>query len=295
MQYIIDDATLVSDSGAKSVSIYVKDREILQIGTHFAHHNAMRVDVRPFVLTPQHVLYDPDGPKGNFSLCKEYYIRHYLLKGAGAVLTFFEVEYEYQLDQRIRDKRKSLLNCPIDFLIGLKISPKTLTTSLLRKCKALRIPVIFIEFDSMGDLSELPWGWYREVCFPYNPLFIPYMPPEGHYRDKVKVLKKWTNLLQSQKIHHHPSPLSYKAPIGLAVLKKIGLYPKRGILRPGGEISYNLYFKNSIFEQGLAIDYDSQRPAVTVQNGHITSVDGQAFFRPGFGQEIRIEKTALFL
>ena len=255
----------------------------------------MKVDVSSFILTPAHVVFTPDIPTLPFQEFKHFFTDLFLMKGIGTIVTTFSIRHEFQFEDKLIEKRTSLLNSPVDFVLGLKIPAEKLTISLIRKCRSAKIPAIFIKFDKASELDSIPWGWIRNAAFPYNPVLIPIYPPATKVFSRNRNSKKWATVLKNEKMQHLPKPLSEDRPLSVDELKKIGLYPIKGILRAGGEISYNLYLKDSQFDHRKALDYDSVRPSVVIQKGQFAVTGEKVTFRPGYGEELIINQTALFV
>ena len=295
MQYIIENAECVLDGEAKHVCIHVNRNEIRYIGSCAPKLSIMKMNTSSFHITPSFVVYAPDLPFVAFEQFKFMFTNEFLLKGVGTVITNFDIRHEHEFDKKLLEKRTSMLNSPIDFILGIKVPPSIVGPSLIRKCKSAKIPVILIEFSSSKELDDIPWGWIREASFPYNPVFIPTYPSTKKPIGQLSNTRKWSQILLREKIAHLPKPMPEHKPLNIQTLKTLGIYPKRGILKVGGEISYNLFLKNTKFEDYQGLDYDHLKPAVAVQKGEFVSVNQKPIFRPGSGTELNIQKTALFV
>jgi len=292
MDYIIENALSVENGSSTKVSMLVRNREIRYFGADTLNLSLIKMDARSFIITPSFIYFAPHIPDLSFEEFKSYFSDHFLTKGCGTIITNFQIEHLNEFDKMLRKKRQSMLNSPIDYLLGVTVPAATLNTSLVIKCKIAKIPIIFIEFNRLNELERIPWGWIKDASFPYNPIFIPIFPPSmKSYRQKF-LSRKWDSILQKEKLPHLPQPLQTELPLNLEIIKKIGLYPKKGILKVGGEISYNLYLQN---EQKSEIKNNILRPSICVQKGKFLCINEKPIFRPGYGDEILINKTALFV
>ncbi|WP_148709071.1 hypothetical protein [Falsibacillus albus] len=142
---------------------------------------------------------------------------------------------------------------------------------------------------------EKPWGWIKAAMFPYNPVLVPKISPSEDPKKSKKLLKLWQNSMEKEKITHISEEIKEKVPVQLKNLKKFGIYPKRGILNIGGEVSYNLFPKITSFDRPEHISYDILKPYVTVYNGEVIYVNDQPIFCSGMGREIFIAKPGYFI
>ncbi|MEK5523319.1 hypothetical protein [Heyndrickxia sp. FSL W8-0423] len=294
--YIIDRANVYSEEQEciKNISFYIKNNAVQSIKPANVKTPILKMDVSSFIMTPTHVMLDSHLPSENFQLLKQYSKRHYLLKGCHTIITPFSIHYEYQFDRELHKKRVSLLNSPVDYVLALRLPIKILSPSLIRKCKKEKIAIIFVELDDESLISQMPWGWIREAMFPYNPILIPAGLPNKDTKRKT-IIKKWNEVLDEAKIPRLFDEIQEKTPISVKNLKKFGLYPKRGDLHIGGEINYNLYFKNKIVAEQKGIHYDYDRLAIMVHKGRVVTSENAVAFRPGCGEEIIINRTSLFV
>lgn len=294
--YIIDRANVYSEEEEciKTNSFYIKNNAIHSIKPAIFKTPILKMDVSSFIMTPTHVMFDSHLPSENFQLLKQYSKKNYLLKGCHTIITPFSIHYEYQFDQELHKKRISLLNSPVDYVLALRLPIKTLSQSLIRKCKKEKIAIILVEMEDESSISKIPWGWIREAMFPYNPILIPAVLSNKEAKRKA-IIKVWNEVLNDEKIPRLVDEIQEKTPITVKNLKKFGLYPKRGDLHIGGEINYNLYFKNKIVAEQKGIHYDNDRLAIMVHKGRVITSENVVVFRPGCGEEIIINRTSLFV
>ncbi|MBS4194497.1 hypothetical protein [Lederbergia citri] len=295
MDYIIENAFSIEDGKRSKVSMLVRDCEIRYYGSKSLNHSILKMDASSFIITPSFVYFAPDIPDLPFEQFKVYFSDCFLKKGCGTVITNFHVSKLKDFDKMLVNKRKLLLNSPIDFLLGVTVPAIILNPLLIIKCKQAKIPIIFVELSRMRDLEKIAWGWIKDVSFPYNPIFIPYFPSSMKTYRQSLLLRKWNSTLQSEKLLHLSQPLRPDLPLTIEITKKIGLYPKKGILKVGGEISYNLYLQNNEFNNDDSIDVNKCEPSISVQKGKFAMVNEKPIFRPGYGDEITIKKTSLFV
>ncbi|MEK3886034.1 hypothetical protein [Bacillus sp. FSL K6-3431] len=293
MHFAIQNAIMMDGCKVRTTSILVKNKEFNYIGDNISMFSAMKMDISSFILTPSFVLYATNLPIDSFSAFKDHSINCILAKGCGTIVTDFSISYDYEFEDKLREKRTSLLNSPVDYVLGVRIRAPKINTTLIKKCKIAKVPMIFLEINDPQELKTLPWGWLKEASFPYNPLLIPVFPGDMKASNQKKICKYWSKLLDLEKVNHLPKPLPHYKPLDELSLKKIGLYPKRGFLRSGSEISYNLFYKNSKVEHHEPLYYD--KLAVAVQKEKFIFINNKAVFRPGFGDEIMINQTALFV
>ncbi|GIN70065.1 hypothetical protein J14TS2_05400 [Bacillus sp. J14TS2] len=295
MHYLMEDVTLLFADQLKKVSVLVQKNEIRYIGYSAPKFNVMKVNVQAFLLTPSFVFYSPNIPSFSFEAFKTYFSQEYLLKGCGCILTDFAIQYQHQFLEKLEKKRLELLNSPIDYVLGVKLKANKLTPKIVQLCNRETIPVLFIELENSQELEEIPWGWIRETSYPNKPLFIPDVSNVVKPLQQRHLLKKWHEFLQYEKINHLPTPPPSNKPLNPDILKKIGLYPKKGVLKAGGEISYNLVLKQA--KRGNLSSWNDRSivPHISVHNGKFVILNQSPIFRPGFGKEMKIQQTGLFI
>lgn len=294
MKYIIDRAPLVCESGFKQTTFLVNEGEIVTSGGHFDHNTEYRMNMDGFVITPSFCVFHPELPEGTFADFRKFFIEECLLKGCSSIITTFVIRRAFEFDAAIKKKRMAMLNSPIDYLLSVQLPIRQITPELIRKCKRHLIPVILAEVEDADELSHVPWGWIREAMHPYHPVLVPVFAGENPGKKK-KLARAWVRTMSAEKIRSVETEAVPGKPAGIELLKKSGLYPRRGCLRPGGELSYNLYEAAGKIEESPQFYYDNVRPAVFVQNGRITAWNGEVMFRPGFGCEIEVKKPSLFV
>ncbi|MBS4173269.1 hypothetical protein [Bacillus sp. FJAT-49736] len=292
--YIIEKANIAIENLEKKTSLLVKDNKIYSMKDSYTRNHYIRMDLSDYVMTPTHVMLDLDSPPTDFQAMKQYFIENFLLKGCNTMISTFSIQYENQFEEEKRKKMLFLLNSPIDYIMAVRLPLEKLTTSLIRKCKRNSIPIIFVEINRMEDIFNIAWGWIREAMFPYNPVLVPIIMSEQK-TVKKNLLKLWREILEKEKISHVFDEIREKNPIEMKKLKKFGVYPKRGDLSVGSEINYNLYFKADKVDEQAGIHYDKDKLAVMVHKGSITTVCNMVNFRPGFGEELKIKRTSLFV
>ncbi len=297
MTYIIENANILKEDKLKKASLLVRNNEISLMQPELKRFQFTRMDANPFIMTSGFVVLDTAIPAEKpFHELKDYFIKEFLLKGCTAFLTAVAVKHEYSMKSDIKGLRARLLSSPIDYIIGVRIPVRLLTPSFVRKCKRERVPVIFVEVTDAEELEHVPWGWVRESMFPYNcPLAPVFLGRNGKEKSRIKTV--WDKWMKEQKIPSMPEEIMEHEPLSRRILSKIGIYPIKGNIQQGGELTYNLYLKPSegltIEESGL-FHYHRDKLAVTVQKGRVIRAGQEIAFRPGFGEHIIINTPAYF-
>lgn len=297
MTYIIENANLLKGDKLLKTSMLIRNNEISLMQAEMKRFQFTRMDAGVFIMSAGYVVLDTSIPlEMPFSELKEYYIREFLLKGCTAFLTAVPVKHEYSLKSDLKSFKARLLSSPIDYIIGVKIPVRLLTPSFMRKCKREKVPVVFVEIQNAQELEQVPWGWLREAMFPYN---CPLAPIFGgrNEKEKSRIKTVWAKLMQEEKIPSVPNELMEHEPLSRSVLSKAGIYPLKGNIHQGGEVSYNLFKKP---EEGLTVEesqlfhYHRDKLAVTVLKGKVIRAGQEVIFRSGFGEHVKISTPAYF-
>lgn len=292
--YIIDKALLRSDD--KEKSLLIQDNVIREIKDNLARFPYMRMDVAGFRMEATHVMLDLSMPiDATIEVMKDYFVKKFLRSGCSTLITAFSIQYEFQCKSEFKKMEQALLMSPIDYVIGIKIPVEKLTLNLIRFCNRNKLPIIFVCFKEESYLSQIPWGWIREAMFPYQPILSPVIDPKLSEEEKNTLIKKWQRMMQAEKIPHLSTELPEHQPLEASQLKKIGLYPKRGKLHVGGEVSYNLYRTNKKVEDQHVFFYDRKRLAIMVHKGQLIKVNQHICFKHGFGEKLLIKRPSLFV
>ncbi|MFT4413084.1 hypothetical protein ACLM5H_04405 [Fredinandcohnia humi] len=300
MTYILEQANVLKGSRVKKCSILVKNGRVDYISEKLQRLTFMKMNVSQFLLTPGHVMlnYTFSGVH-SFQSFKETMMESYLKKGCTTLLVISDIQNEKELNNTIKNTRHYLLNCPIDFYLGIRIPLKSLTPSLLIACRRKKIPIVIVTIEHMEDLFKIPWGWIRESYHSYQ---IPIVPSwrlkEKAFFNSNRHVEVWKSITDDNNIPTIPFCPSGDEPLSIDVLKKIGIYPEKGDIRVGGELDYNLYDNSDIgysVEEKHSLDYHNLIPKITVHKGKFTKVDSKVYFHSGFGNECIVKKPGYFV
>jgi hypothetical protein len=297
MAYIIENVHLLKGQAFIETSMLVEGQRILSATSAFTRYKHMRMDADKYIMTPTHVLFDTNLPvKESFKERKEYYLKNFIFKGSTVVFTAVKIQFERQLEEKLKQAKNDLLDIPIDFVLAVSIPPRLLNPGFIRKCKKNKVPAIFLEIDEMETLADMPWGWIKEALFPYNCPIIPMFPESTHKKGKQLQLNAWSELMKKEKVPAVNQDLNNRGPVPRSILKKTGIFPAKSNLNSGGELSYNLYHINAETkhrdEHGLF--FQSKHLAVTVDKGKVIRAGDEVYYRPGKGENVIIKTPGFF-
>jgi hypothetical protein len=253
------------------------------------------MEIGEMIVTPGHVMVDFSFQQPRtFAQFKQYVQQSLIKNGCTTLLAVCDVPSERELASALRKLRQHLLNSPIDYFIGVKVPARMLTPSFVLACRRWKIRVIFVEIEESDVLHSVPWYWIADIMKTAPLTFVPCWLNEKRMKRQEAA---WRNLLAMHHIPFIPFPLRERTPLGLNVLKQIGIYPQKGDLRIGGEVDYNLYRKEAmsrLVAETLIVDYDNHVPVITVHKGRLLKVENQLYFYPGFGTERIIRAVGMF-
>lgn len=292
MQYIIENVHLLKRQRLKKTSILIKDNRIELIKDKFHSYQYMRMDGSPYIMTPTTIMLDNQVKQIAINSQQRNYIEENLIKkGCTTFLFYLEVKREKELATQLKKNRSQLLNCAIDYVTGVKIPLKLLTPSFVRMCKREKIPVLFIEIEDVKALYQIAWGWIKEALFPYNAPLVPIFLSQNE-QEKKMAEKIWSSLMRDVKIPSIAHELKEGAPITYPDLVKMGIYPFKGNLYQGGEVTYNLFaFHESIIniEENDLFLYHYDRIQMTIHKGNCIRAGDKVFYRPGYGELLEVK------
>ncbi|WAA13756.1 hypothetical protein [Fervidibacillus halotolerans] len=293
MTYIIENANVLKNNELIRTSLLVNGEKITSVQPSFSKYRYIRMDLKEFIMTPTYVflLHQLPNQKDGYSK-KNDLLQRFLLKGCTTVIAVEKVMYLNELLEKRESIRRFFHHTPMDYVAAVRIPIRLLTVPFIQTCKREKIPAIFVEFQDKRDLYKIPWGWIREALFPYNCPLIP-----APAKDEPKLLETWQFVMEKEKIPHITEPLKEGEPIPIDVLKKIGIYPLKGYLQTGGELSYNLFLTDDnqwIVEKGKPITLERSNLVITVHKGEIIRVKNTFFYNPNKGEEIIIHRPSFF-
>lgn len=289
MTYIIENVKMVRRDKLETMSLLVKDDKILSVKPDFPKYLYMKMNATNFVMTSTYVFVNMSIPNiTSDKEIKQYFTSRYIMNGCTTVIAVASIQDIRVLEQERNKIVEFFSKSSLDYTVAIKIPVQLLTVPLIQKCKQLKIPAIFIEYEDKRSLYKIPWGWIREAMFPYNSPLIPI--PIGNDEEIEDLLYHWHFILERERIPHILYPLNEDSPLDLDVLKQIGIYPLKGYLQAGGELSYNLFLSNT----GRKEDQEKQSLVVTVHKGKIIRVGSEANFIPENSEEITILKPSFF-
>lgn len=293
MAYIIENAHVLKGEKWKDVCLLIEGNRISSSRASFKMYKHLRMDAGNYIMTPCHVLLDFNLPlTSTFEQRKAYYLENFIKKGCTTVLTSVRITREKQLSSELKKIHSALLDCPLDYCIGVRIPTTLLTSNFIRKCKREKIPVIFVEVTSAAELVKIPWGWVKEAMFPYNCPLVPI------FQNPDKRLKRlWIEMMDSANLPSVKEEVQESHPLNRTVLEKIGIFPKKSNLHDGGEVSYNFYLKDSetvkMIESELFTKHNSCL-LITMHKGKIIRAGKQVSYRPGYGEYVEIKTPSFY-
>ncbi|MFP7472127.1 hypothetical protein SFC55_14045 [Niallia taxi] len=295
MAYIIENISILKKQSLKKTSMLIQDNRIDALKERFAKERSIRMDGNSYIMTPTPIVYDNDVTKLKPSEQKEH-VQAMIKRGCTMVLTACDVRKERELSAELKKTKNMLLNCAVDYVICIKIPLKILTASLIRSCKKEKIPAVIVEINQAEDLYKVPWGWIKEAAFPFNCPLIPQFLMEDE-EERTKAQTAWSIIMRDANISSLKKELMENDIISYEALIKIGIYPFKGNIYQGGEVTYNLYEKSrsiiNIDEKEL-YHYHYNKILVTYHKGVCVRAGEKVFYHPGFGDQMEIKVPSFF-
>ncbi|MFY4775991.1 hypothetical protein [Metabacillus sp. RGM 3146] len=299
MPYIIDNANVLHNGKIDSASLLVDSSRICLMKKTLDEYQFIRFNASTYMMTPGHVMFDYTlNDSFSFIEFKEYFIQNILNSGCTALITAAKVQFEGELEKKAAAQRQLFINSPIDYYLAAEIPVKRLSPSLLRKCKKLKISIIFLDITEEKELHTVPWGWIKDAMSAFPSILIPRL--KGSKRSRLrsgKTKSLWKIISLDHGISSLPfTPLEHKR-LSKEMLMLLGIYPDKGEIRTGGAVDYNLYESGErcgLVETEPVLDYDITIPAVTVHKNRVLKAGSQITFPPGYGEECFIPMIKRF-
>ena len=240
MPYILENVKVFENETMKETNFIVKEGLFYSRGTPVRKLSFMRLQ-----LDKQKVITACDTAFADLGAWEQKgtdYAEELVLNGYTTVIFPVDLAYEYQLDNALNKARSLLEDFPLDYVLIIRAPATLIKPSLIRKCKARHIPALIMKLGHMREMHLLDWSRLREASFPYKLLWIPEFP-EGY---ESSGQPQWKRIASEAKLPHSEASIPLHEALGKPMLKKIGLYPYKGILRAGGEVSYHIMEDNAI-------------------------------------------------
>ncbi|KUP06567.1 hypothetical protein Q75_08585 [Bacillus coahuilensis p1.1.43] len=297
MAYIFEESTWFTDEKEYKGSLLVKNGKIQSIRERFSYYSYYRVETAPFYLSPTHTVLDRQLVEGQANKIKEYVCNQFLKKGITTVIIPLIINYSGELKEKIQHYLSLLEGIAIDTVFCVRIEAKRLSEKIIRECCKEKISLILLDVEHDEELVKPHWGWIKSHLFSYPICFVPQYLSNLDKDERRKRIQYWENVMISNKIPHLLWSIRENYPLSIQVLKKIGVYPKRGNFLVGGEVSYNLYLYSpfkSVDEPG-AIHYDELSLSLTVHRERVVFNLGEVTYIEDFGEHLTIKTPAFFV
>lgn len=290
---------MLKSDGIEKASLLIKKNRIEFMKNSLDNFRFMKMEMSSYLLSPGYIMLDLSLHLSlHFQEFKQYFIEKYLKKGCTTLLTVVDVHYESEVATKLKKRRQLMINSPIDYYIGVKIPLKSLTPSMLRKCRQQNISIVFVEVNNYDMLKTKSWGWIRDVMFSNPITLIPYLSEEIQSVDKKqKLMNIWRKLMKENRLSSISTTLDEQKPLTKEVLMTLGIYPEKGDIRIGGQVNYNLYNLDRLryYTDGRPIIHSDESPVFTVHQGRLINVNGEISFNPGIGVECFIPISGRFI
>lgn len=284
MPYIVEHLSLYENGMLKKTNLVVKGQVIHARDVSVKRMKYVRLNMDRQIMIAAETIF------GNLESWEQqgmHYAKECLSKGATTVIFPVSLDYEKKLDLRLDQARKSLMTFPLDYVLILRIPLSLVRPSLLRRCKQLRIPALLVAFHSTEELDSVAWSWMREAVFPYKLVLVP------EYLDGSCEPSRWEECMIKEKFPYLPQAVLYE-PLPKDSLKKLGIFPYRGIIRHDGDISYNVIEENRL--ECLIPDKKTYDDYIqyTVFHNRVIRAGDRFFLDEGPGEELRITVPGYF-
>lgn len=284
MKYILENVKKREGNSFRKLSLLVDGSKISYVNNRIERLKHVRMNTSGFYLSAGKIMNDfVLGKEIDYKQFKER-VNELIKMGCTTVVTYCEIPYERQFTKCMKRTRHNMINCSIDYIVGIKIRSQLLTPSLIRKCKQEKVPIILVEIESHIELEEVIWERVKEALNHYQVLIIPIR--KGENGDQ-KTEENWRKYIAKKNILTYISFPQAHTAFDKNLCKLIGLYPRKGELLVGSDVDYNLYHENETNNHVC--------PNVVVLRGKVLKVNDQIHYQPGFGQEVKIKVPGQFI
>jgi hypothetical protein len=245
--------------------------------------NVIKMSMHGFRMIPGHITTLMCINKMNVETVKQM-ITQKVKKGTTTVLASAKIDYFHEAEHQLKRTRHMLIASPVDYCIGLSLSPERLTPEIMRYCKKHKVPFIELIVEDFKQLTEIVWERIAEANFPYQSVIIAKFPDALEEKKKKMWQTKWNELASQKMIPTFFKSLQEDEPIPLPFLKLLGIYPLKGGLFSGSDADYCLVSNNE----------QDQLPKTVIVRGTIVYSENNAEYKQGFGKEISVIQPRRF-
>ncbi|WNB93734.1 hypothetical protein [Bacillus sp. NEB1478] len=282
MKYIIERP--IDSLGTSTVLSYLVDsQKISYVSQGPLRMNVIKMSMHGFKMIPGQITSLMSINTMKLDIVKQR-ISQKMKNGTTTLLASAEINFLYEADHQLKRARHMLISSPIDYCIGLSLSPEKLTPEILRYCKKQRVPFIELIVEDFKQLASVVWERIAEANFPYQSVIIPKFPDTLEEKKKKTWQTKWNELASRKMIPTFYKSLQEDEPIPLPFLKLLGIYPLKGGLFTGSDVDYCLVSNTG----------QDDLPQTVVVRGTIVYSQNLAENKQGYGKEISIIQPRRF-
>lgn len=285
MSYIIEKIMLFENEQLQYCDLVVKNNVIYSRDVSVLQMKFIRLNM------DKHIIMTTESVYGNLEQWKTEgieYAKRMVLLGATTLVFPVDVQSDQKLKAIFQKAREDLSSFPLDYVLVIRIPFSALKPKLIRMCRLLHIPVCVVMMNGQEKFREVMWKGIKEAVFPYKLVFVPQC-------DEGMNLNEWNRCMDDGLISLHNRFPDEATHLSKSLLKKIGIYPHKGILRSGGDVTYNVLKESNIdylMNEDLAY-YD--KIEYTVFKNKVIRVGQEVDFTKTAGEELVIKVPGFFL
>lgn len=233
MPYVLEGISLYENDEIKQTNLVVKDSLFYSRDLSVTYLKYIRLQMDKYIMIAGETAF------GSLETYKENpmeYTTKMILLGATTIIFPVDVSYEYQLKQAFKSARQALTDFPLDYVFVLQIPLPLLRPSIVRYCRQHYIPGIITKIHDVSSIQSIPISWIRDAAFPYKIVFI----PQFSSNEKDQQRMNWNGLFQNMQLAYVEDQIALHQYLPKKIVKMLGIYPHKGILRTGGEVTYNV-------------------------------------------------------
>ena len=267
MPYIISNASVVRRNELVRESFLIRNERIHAVRPSFPKDQLMKVDASPYTMTPGHVgVFEAIPTAWSMQQLRTFWIENAVTKGMTTIVAKVEVEQEKEWRSALRYARLRYNNCPVDYTLAVQLPLSQLTPTVVRLCAKDSISILFLEIGEDNSVEKMPWSLLDNHTFGYKPVLVPVITADKRRKER-QLLKEWADVLASTRFPYVHTPMPTEVPLSLDVLKQIGIYPYKGFLHQGGEVTYNLYDTQGSHDVGQKVVRSQDVSDSTLRHG----------------------------
>lgn len=271
---------IIDSSSNEKRRLWIEDGKVRYSGLTSEHTGMFELNTDQFTIVPGKITLDTSISDAFMEGNGLSYVKRLLLFGFTSFIKIIKIDHERTFQRTLLKSRKTLDDCPLDYIHAVQLPISRLTDSLIRKIKLESIPIIFFETKTTKELNQIAWRRISEAMFPKRILLICKPSSAIGGQEVEEIQSHWETIIMENRLNSYFHFPDSGEPISELLQKRIGLFPKKGSLIMGSDADYCMYGTYQREEQPLKL------PDIIVLKGKVVKAGRKWLLEGVKGEEM---------